>query len=90
VAGPIDVVYQDVAQMDQARILFENLSAFCSDGAWGMIAIKARSIDSTSDVKVVYKKEISALDNYGLEIVETVNLEPLEKDHMMVVVRVTG
>jgi len=90
VAGPIDVVYQDVAQTDQARILFENLSAFCSDGAWGMVAIKARSIDSTSDVRIVYNKEISTLDNYGLEIVETVNLEPLEKDHMMVVVRVTG
>ena len=90
VAGSIDVVYQDVAQMDQARILFDNLSAFCSDRAWGMIAIKARSIDSTADVKVIYKKEISALENYGLEIVEMVDLEPLEKDHMMVVVRVKG
>ncbi len=49
-----------------------------------------RSIDSTADVKVVYKKEISALENYGLEIVEMVDLEPLEKDHMMVVVRVKG
>jgi fibrillarin-like pre-rRNA processing protein len=90
VAGPIDVVYQDVAQTDQARILFENLSTFCSDGAWGMIAIKARSIDSTADVRTVYKREISTLNNYDLEIVETVDLEPLEKDHMMVVVRVTG
>ncbi len=55
-----------------------------------MIAIKARSIDSTADVRTVYNKEISTLDNYGLEIVETIDLEPLEKDHMMVVVRVTG
>lgn len=52
--------------------------------------LSRRSIDSTSDVRTVYNKEISTLDNYGLEIVEMVNLEPLEKDHMMVVVRVTG
>ncbi|MGY5874817.1 MAG: fibrillarin-like rRNA/tRNA 2'-O-methyltransferase [Candidatus Thorarchaeota archaeon] len=89
VAGPIDVVYQDVAQSDQASILYENLSTFCSFGAWGMIAIKARSIDSSMDVQTIYSNEISLMDESGLEIVERVNLDPLEKDHMFVVVRVT-
>ena len=90
VVGPIDVVYQDVAQPDQARILAENLKLFCSYGSWGMVAIKARSIDSASDVRAIYSQEISALENYGLEVVETVDLAPLEKDHMMVIVRGTG
>ena len=90
VVGPIDVVYQDVAQPDQARIFAENLKLFCSYGSWGMVAIKARSIDSASDVRAIYSQEISILEKYGLEVVETVDLAPLEKDHLMVIVRVTG
>ncbi|MHA1863542.1 MAG: fibrillarin-like rRNA/tRNA 2'-O-methyltransferase, partial [Candidatus Thorarchaeota archaeon] len=60
-----------------------------SFGAWGMLAIKARSIDSTSSIDEVYSREIAELDNKGLEIVENINLEPLEKDHRFVVCRVT-
>ncbi len=59
------------------------LKAFCSFGAWGMLAIKARSIDSTSSLEEVYSREIAELDNKGLEIVENINLEPLEKDHRL-------
>lgn len=89
VAGPIEVIYQDVAQPDQAKILYENLKTFCSFGAWGMLAIKARSIDSTSDLDEIYSKEISTLDNLGLQIVDNIDLSPLEKDHRFIVCRVT-
>lgn len=89
VSGTIEVVYQDVAQPNQASILYENLKTFCSFGAWGMLAIKARSIDSTSSLDEVYSREIAELDSKGLEIVENINLEPLEKDHRFVVCRVT-
>ena len=89
VAGPIEVVYQDVAQPNQANILYENLKTFCSFGAWGMLAIKARSIDSASSLDEIYSKEIATLDNYGLQIVENVDLNPLEKDHRFIVCRVS-
>lgn len=89
IGSPIDVVYQDLAQPDQARILFENIKRFTSFGAWGMIAIKARSIDSTSSVNDIISQEISLLSDYGLEIVENINLAPLEKDHHFVLCRVT-
>ncbi|KXH76902.1 MAG: hypothetical protein AM326_06265 [Candidatus Thorarchaeota archaeon SMTZ-45] len=89
VAGPIDVVYQDVAQPNQATILYENLKTFCSFGAWGMLAIKARSIDSVSELDEIYSKEIAMLDNLGLQIVENIDLSPLEKDHRFIVCRVT-
>ncbi len=88
VAGPIDVVYQDVAQPDQARILCDNVQTFCSIGSWAMVAIKARSIDSVADVKQVVDREISILEDRGLEVVARVNLEPYERDHEMVVLRV--
>jgi len=89
VSGTIEVIYQDVAQPNQAGILIENLKTFCSFGAWGMLAIKARSIDSTTSINEVYNKEISELASRGLEIVENIDLEPLEKDHRFVVCRVT-
>ncbi|MFX1367730.1 MAG: fibrillarin-like rRNA/tRNA 2'-O-methyltransferase [Promethearchaeota archaeon] len=89
VGSPIDVVYQDLAQPDQARILFDNIRRFCSFGAWAMIAIKARSIDSTSSVDDIFSQEIASLDEYGLEVVENIDLSPLEKDHRFVVCRVT-
>ena len=89
VSGTIEVIYQDVAQPNQAGILIENLKTFCSFGAWGLLAIKARSIDSTASLDKVYTKEISELANRGLEIVENIDLEPLEKDHRFIVCRVT-
>lgn len=89
ISGTIEVVYQDVAQPNQASILYENLKTFCSFGAWGMLAIKARSIDSTSTLDEVYSREIAELDNKGLEIIENIDLAPLEKDHRFIVCRVT-
>ena len=88
IAGPIDVVYQDIAQPHQARILIDNIRVFCGFGAWGLIAIKARSIDSTAPIDDIYSSEIATLDDQGLEVIENVNLEPLEKDHRFVVCRV--
>jgi fibrillarin-like pre-rRNA processing protein len=89
VSGTIDVIYQDVAQPNQASILYENLKTYCSFGAWGLLAIKARSIDSTTSLDKIYEKEISELDSRGLEIVENIDLSPLEKDHRFIVCRVT-
>jgi fibrillarin-like rRNA methylase len=89
IAGPIDVIYQDIAQPNQARILSDNIRVYCGFGAWGLIAIKARSIDSTAPIDEIYSSEIAALDSQGLEVIENVNLEPLEKDHRFLVCRVT-
>jgi rRNA 2'-O-methyltransferase fibrillarin len=89
VSGTIEVIYQDVAQPNQASILYENLKTFCSFGSWGMLAIKARSIDSTTSLDKVYSREIAVLDKKGLEIVENIDLDPLEKDHRFIVCRVT-
>ena len=89
VSGTIEVVYQDVAQPNQASILYENLKTFCSFGAWGLLAIKARSIDSASSLDEVYSREIAELDKRGLEITENIDLGPLEKDHRFIVCRVT-
>jgi fibrillarin-like pre-rRNA processing protein len=88
VSGQVDVAYQDIAQPDQARILHDNTAAFCSYGAWAMIAIKARSIDSTSDVNQIYSREFAKLDTLGFEVIEKIDLEPFDRDHVFAVCRV--
>ncbi len=88
VSDNIEVVYQDVAQPDQASILNDNMQEFCCEGAYGMIAIKARSIDSVIDSRHVFDREVGALRGYGLNVIETINLHPLEKDHLFAVVRI--
>jgi fibrillarin-like pre-rRNA processing protein len=89
ITEPIDIVYQDVAQPNQAAILTENMRHFCSFGAWGMIAIKARSIDSSIPASQAFNKELSEIEASGVGMVEKVNLAPFEKDHLFVVVRAT-
>ncbi len=87
--GPIDVIYQDIAQPDQARIFLENIRQFGSFGCWGMFAIKARSIDSTAPVDEIYRHEVSLLNEYNIQVIETTKLDPLEKDHAMVLCRIS-
>jgi fibrillarin-like pre-rRNA processing protein len=89
IVGPVEIVYQDVAQPNQAEILYQNMKTFCSFGAWGMLAIKARSIDSAKDIDRIYDEELQMLERNGLEIVENIDLSPLEKDHRFIVCRVT-
>jgi fibrillarin-like pre-rRNA processing protein len=83
--GRVDVVYCDVAQPDQARILADNADAFLEDEGWIMLAIKAHSIDVTKEPSVVYEGEIAIMEARGFRIAEVVQLEPYDKAHVMVI-----
>ncbi|MEN2975364.1 MAG: fibrillarin-like rRNA/tRNA 2'-O-methyltransferase [Candidatus Caldarchaeales archaeon] len=86
IVGKVDVIYCDVAQPEQAKILVENSRLMLQKGGHGIIAIKARSIDSVEDPEMVFKREIKIMEDSGLKVLEIVNLEPYEKDHVIVVV----
>jgi fibrillarin-like pre-rRNA processing protein len=80
----VDVIYCDIAQPDQSRILIENAEHFLKKGGEVMIAIKARSIDSVEEPEKIYRREIRIMEDSGLKVLETVNLAPYEEDHVMV------
>lgn len=86
VVGEVDLIYCDVAQPEQAKILADNARLMLRRGGHGMIAVKARSIDSVEEPEVVYRREIEVLERNGFKPVETINLEPYERDHVLVVV----
>jgi len=82
----VDVIYCDIAQLEQARILIKNINTFLKVHGTALLAIKSRSIDSTKEPKVVFKEEVKVLKQEGLNIKAMIPLEPYDRDHMMVLV----
>ena len=82
--GMVDIVFADVAQPDQARIISENSHLFLKNGGKFLISIKASCIDSTNEPDVVFANEVKKLKEYGLKPEEQLTLEPYERDHAMV------
>jgi len=54
----VDVIFADVAQPDQARILGLNAAMFVKNRGHFVISIKASCIDSTLTPEVVYANEV--------------------------------
>jgi len=81
----VDVVFADVAQPDQARIVALNAQYFLKTGGNFVISIKASCIDSTAQPEAVFAREVKKLQEAQLKPREQVTLEPYERDHAMVV-----
>jgi rRNA 2'-O-methyltransferase fibrillarin len=81
----VDVIFADVAQPDQARIVGHNAKFFLKNGGHFVISIKANCIDSTVAAEAVFASEIKKLKEMNFKPVEYVTLEPYERDHAVVV-----
>jgi len=82
----VDIVYQDVAQKNQAEILLKNVRRYLKKDGYALITIKARSIDVAKDVQEIFEKEIKTLKK-EMVVLEMVSLSPYDKDHMLVLLR---
>jgi len=80
----VDVIYCDIAQPDQARILSDNADFYLKKGGSTMLAVKARSIDVSRKPVEIFKEEAKVLQNRGFKIESTIKLEPFDKDHVMI------
>ena len=81
----VDIIYEDVAQPDQVRILFLN-SKYLKSKGYVMIAVKSQCIDSTKSPKEIYKGVIKELEE-KFEIIQSLELDPFEKDHIFILAR---
>lgn len=77
--GMVDVVFADVAQPDQARIIALNSHHFLKNGGHIVISIKANCIDSTVDAAVVFAREVNKLKEEKIKPEEQLTLEPYER-----------
>ena len=61
----VDVVFADVAQPDQARIVALNSKMYLKQGGGLLISIKANCIDSTAPPEAVFASELKKLKEDG-------------------------
>ncbi|GAB5588360.1 Small subunit processome complex component [Umbelopsis nana] len=81
----VDVIFADVAQPDQARIITLNAHHFLKNNGYIVISIKASCIDSTVDAATVFAREVKKLQEERVKPQEQLTLEPYERDHALVV-----
>ncbi|MEM3032331.1 MAG: fibrillarin-like rRNA/tRNA 2'-O-methyltransferase, partial [Nitrososphaerota archaeon] len=62
----------------------ENARLMLTRGGGALVAVKARSIDSVEDPARVIEREVDVLKGYGFRVMASVDLEPFERDHVMV------
>ena len=82
--GPVEALYQDVAQRDQVEIFARNLR-FLKPGGFGLLMVKARSADVTAKPQAIYeaaRRELAA----ELDVLQVTELDPYEADHAAIVV----
>jgi len=84
--GPVDIVYQDVAQRDQEGIFLRNLELVRSGGI-GFLMMKARSADVSASPAKIFESTKRTLAEAGIEVIDFRNLEPFQFDHGALVVR---
>merc|ERR1712072_1153713 len=82
--GMVDVIFSDVAQPDQARIVTHNAAFFLKNEGWVVISIKANCVDSTAAPEAVFAMEIDKLRKDGCKPKEQLTLEPYHRDHALV------
>ncbi|KAJ2491286.1 Small subunit processome complex component [Coemansia sp. RSA 2050] len=81
----VDVIFADVAQPDQARIIALNAHQFLKNTGHIVISIKANCIDSTVEASKVFAREVKKMQEEKIKPQEQLTLEPYERDHAIVV-----
>ena len=84
---PIDLVYQDVAQPNQAQIAIENCNYYLRDNGFLILAIKSQSIDSVQKSEKIYLQEKGILEKAGYKIIESINIHKYAANHIILTVQ---
>ncbi|MFA4848601.1 MAG: fibrillarin-like rRNA/tRNA 2'-O-methyltransferase [Methanoregula sp.] len=80
----VDLLYQDVAQPDQAIIAIRN-SAFLKPDGKMILMLKTRSVDVRKEPGMVFEETVNALVSAGFVVQESLWLAPYHQDHAAIV-----
>ena len=84
----VDFIYQDISQRNQAEIFIENIKRYMEKNSYGILMVKARSIDVSLKPKKAYEKVAKELEKNNLKIKKMIDLAPYEKDHAAILVSI--
>ena len=85
ISSMVDVIFADVAQPDQARIVAINAQQYLKDGGAVVISVKASCIDSTAAPEAVFAREVDILRQNLIKPIEQITLEPYDRDHAVII-----
>ena len=80
----VDLLYQDVAQPDQAAIVLRNC-VFLKPGGTVILMLKTRSVDIRTEPAEVFKDTVNSLTSAGLIVRDSKWLAPFHADHAGIV-----
>ncbi|EMP37982.1 rRNA 2'-O-methyltransferase fibrillarin [Chelonia mydas] len=83
--GMVDMIFADMAQPNQLRIVALNAHKFLKNRGQFIISIKANCIDSTVVPEAVFASEVKKMQQENMKPQEQLTLEPYERDHVVVV-----
>lgn len=72
--GMVDVVFADVAQPDQARIVGLNCHLFLKEKGGVLVSVKANCIDSTAAPEAVFAREVQKMREERIKPLEQLTL----------------
>ncbi|MBY9015784.1 MAG: fibrillarin-like rRNA/tRNA 2'-O-methyltransferase [Candidatus Lokiarchaeota archaeon] len=84
---PIDLVYQDIAQPNQAQIAIENCNYYLKNNGFLILAIKSQSIDSVQKSEKIYIQEKKILEKAGYVIIDSINIHKYAANHIILIVQ---
>ncbi len=82
-----NIIYQDVAQPNQAEIAIHNCNYYLQDDGILILAIKSQSIDSIQKSERIYAKEKKILEKADYHIIESVNIHKYASNHIVLIVK---
>ncbi len=85
--SPIDLIYQDVSQPNQAEIALNNCNFYLKKNGFLVLAIKSQSIDSIQKSEVVYAQEKKVLEKGGYSVLESINIHKYAANHIILIVK---
>lgn len=83
--NPVDILYQDISQRNQADIFIQNVQRYLKEVGLGILMVKARSIDVAKKPKEAYEIVVKELKEAQITIHSITELSPYDKDHAMIV-----
>jgi fibrillarin-like pre-rRNA processing protein len=84
--GPVDLLYQDVAQRNQASIFVENARACLGPRGRGILMLKVRSVTQQRPTTTVVREARAALVAAHLAVTFETALTPFSREHVALAV----
>ncbi len=85
--GLVDLIYQDVAQRNQAAIFVENARATLAPRGRGIFMLKVRSVTQSRPSESIVRDARTELQRGGMEVRAEVGLSPFARDHVALLTR---